>query len=176
LSVSFAGTVQPPPFALRKNTASGSHTISMSAQSVTGTRLAFLYCGTCGAPPPLRPPVTIGASSSVLQPALRATASAADVTLTFTVTNASAAPVQLDFNSAQQYDFIVRSTATGTVVWQWSTEMVFAAVLTSRTLAAGESATYTAHWTPTSKGAFSAQGLLTSSSHGATAYAGVIVP
>ncbi len=164
-TVSFAGTVQPPPFALRNNTASGSHTIGMSPQSVSGTRFAIAYCATCGAPPPLLPPVTISATSSVLQPTLRVIASATDVALTFTVTNTSTAPVQLDFNSGQQYDFIVRSATTGAIVWQWSHEMGFTLSLTSRTLGPGESAIYAEHWRPTASGWYSAQALLTSSSH-----------
>jgi hypothetical protein len=176
-TVSFDGTVQPPPFALRKNTATGSHTISMTAQSVSGMRLAFLFCPTCGADaPPLRPPVTISATSSVLQPTLRATASATAVTLTFTVTNTSLAPVKLDFNSGQEYDFLVRSAASGALVWQWSRDMGFTLALTSRTLAAGETATYVEHWTPTAPGAYTAQALLTSSSHRATSHAGFTVP
>jgi len=175
-TVSFAGTVQPPPFALRNNTASGTHTISMSPQSVSGMHLAFAYCTACDAPPPLMPPVAISPTSSVLQPTLRAIASATDVALTFTVTNTSAAPVQLNFNSGQQYDFIVRSAATGAVVWQWSHEMGFTLALTSRTLGPGESATYTEHWKPTASGWYSAQALLTSSSHRATASTPFNVP
>ena len=175
-TVSFAGTVQPPPFALRNNTASGSHTLSMSPQSVSGTRLSFAFCTACGAPPPLMPPVAISPTSSVLQPTLRATASATDVTLTFTVTNTSAAPVRLDFNSAQQYDFIVRSASTGALVWQWSHDMGFALSLTSRTLASGETATYFEHWKPAASGLYSAQALLTSSSHRAMASTAFNVP
>jgi hypothetical protein len=100
---------------------------------------------------------------SVLQPTLTATASATDVALVFTVTNTTTAPVRLDFNSGQQYDFIVRSNADA-VVWQWSAGMGFTQALTSRTLAPGETAAYTEHWTPTAKGSFAAQAVLTTSS------------
>jgi hypothetical protein len=114
----------------------------------------------------------------VLHPSLRITAAAGDVALVFTVTNISAAPVQLDFRSTQQYDFLVRASVTGALVWQWSAGRGFATMLTSRSLAAGESATFTEHWTPppTTSGSFSVQALLTSSSHGATAYADFGVP
>jgi hypothetical protein len=174
--VAFDGTVQPPPFDLRRNTASGTHTIAMAAQTVSGVQLSTAGCATCGLnAPPLRPPITIDANSSVLQPTLTATASGRDVTLTFTVKNVSAAPVQLDFNSAQQYDFIVRNVATGAAVWQWSATMGFAAVLTSRTLAPGEAAVYAEHWQATAAGTYGVQALLTTRSLQAAAYAPVAV-
>jgi hypothetical protein len=105
----------------------------------------------------------------VLLPALRAVVDA-DVTLTFTVTNTSIVPVTLDFNNGQQYDFIVRSNSSGSLVWQWSSEMMFAAMLTARTLGPGESVVYVERWKPATMGAFSAQALLTSRSHSATAF------
>lgn len=175
--VSFDGTVQPPPFALRNNTASGSHSIAMAEQTVAGTQLVTLPCGTCSVDTPLlRPPVTVGATSSMLLPALRATVTATDVTLAFTVKNISTVPVRIEFNGAQQYDFIVRSAATNAVVWQWSAQMGFARPLTSRTLAAGETALYTEHWPPTASGVYTAQAFLTSSSHRATSFAVFGVP
>jgi hypothetical protein len=52
----------------------------------------------------------------------------------------------------------------------------FTLALTSRTLGSGESATYVEHWKPTASGLYSAQALLTSSSHRATASTAFNVP
>jgi hypothetical protein len=175
--VSFTGTVQPPPFDLRRNTASGTHTIAMAAQTVSGVQLSAVGCGACDLnAPPLSPPIAIDATSRVLQPTLTATASGRDVTLTFTVKNVSAAAVQLDFTSAQQYDFIVRNVATGAKVWQWSATMSFAATLTSRTLAPGETAAFTEQWHAPAAGMYGVEALLTSRSHLALAYVPINVP
>jgi hypothetical protein len=77
--VSFDATVQPPSFDLRGSTASGTHTVAMTAQTVSGTRLFGPTCsgGCIGDTPLMRPPIAIDANSSVLQPALRAIATAA---------------------------------------------------------------------------------------------------
>jgi hypothetical protein len=174
-TVSFASTVQPPPFALRNNTASGSHTLSMAAQSVSGTRLSFILCGRCVAPPPLMPPVAIS-PTGMLQPTLTANAAGRDITLQFTVKNVSVVPVQLDFNSAQQYDVIVRNAVTGAKVWQLSENMGYATMLLSRGLAPGEAAVYTEQWHATAAGMYSAQALLTSSSQRAMAFTVFNVP
>jgi hypothetical protein len=104
-------------------------------------------------------------NSSQLRSALRATATGRQVTLEFTVKNVSSAPVQLDFNSAQQYDFLVRSATTGSLLWQWSSAMGFATVLTSRTLAPGETALYSEQWAAPAAGIYNAEGMLTSSSY-----------
>lgn len=177
-TVAFSAVVQPPPFALRRNTATGSHAIAMTPQHVLGSVL-YSSCFRCGYDLSLpRPPIAIDGSNSILQPSLSVNVAPGNVTLVFTVTNSSAVPIRLDFSSAQQYDFLVRSNATSAVVWQWSANMAFAQMLTSRTLAAGESVSFTEHWLPTSatSGLFTAQALLTSSSHRATAAADFVVP
>jgi hypothetical protein len=174
-TVSFDGMVQPPSFALRKNTAAGSHTIAMSPQHVLGSLLVN-SCVACSGEPVPGPPIVIAANSSMVLTSLGITSAAADVAFVFTVTNSSTAPVQLDFPSSQQYDFVVRSNTTGALAWQWSAGKAFATMLTSRTLAAGETVTFTEHWKPTAAGAYSAQAVLTSSSHRATASTGFTVP
>ncbi|MFL5606957.1 MAG: BsuPI-related putative proteinase inhibitor [Gemmatimonadaceae bacterium] len=174
-SVAFTGTVQPPPIALRKNTASGSHTISMTPQVVPGTILSS--CGACGlGVPPMTPPISIMGNNSLLQPALRATANGRQVTLEFTVKNISSAPAQLDFNSAQQYDFIVRSAASGALLWQWSANMSFGQSLGSRTLAPGETVAYSEQWNAPAGGMYTADAMLTSSSHRATTSFTFVLP
>jgi hypothetical protein len=171
-TVSFSGTVLPSPIALRKNTATGAHAISMLSTGLSGSILSVMPCGSCSLDaPPLRPPVSIMANSSVLQPTLRATPSGRDVTLEFTVKNVSSAPVQLEFSSGQQYDFIVRSS-NGPVVWVWSADKQFLQSLGSRTLAAGESVTYSERFTVPATGGYNVQALLTSSSHRAAAIGG----
>ncbi|MFL5604864.1 MAG: BsuPI-related putative proteinase inhibitor [Gemmatimonadaceae bacterium] len=169
--VSFDATVEPPLLALRGNTASGTHAITMAQQTVSGAKLLRLPCtdGCIGDPPQLRPPITIGANSSVLQPNLRTAVAGRDVTLELVVRNVSAQPVQLDFNSAQQYDFIVRSAASGALLWQWSANMSFGQSLGSRTLAPGEAIAFTEHWHAPAAGTYGVQALLTSRSFQAVA-------
>jgi hypothetical protein len=123
----------------------------------------------------LRPPVTIGANSSALEPNLRTTVSGRDVMLELTVKNVSSAPVQLDFDSAQQYDFIVRSFASGAVMWQWSANKSFGQSLGSRTLVPGETVVFSEPWKATSAGNYLIQALLTSRSHEAEASANIYV-
>jgi hypothetical protein len=61
-------------------------------------------------------------------------------------------------------------------VWRWSIDKAFTLALTSRTLAAGQSVTYTEHWTPAASGVYTAQAFLTSSSHRAASFAAFGVP
>jgi hypothetical protein len=176
-TVSFTGTVQSMQV-VRGNTATGTHTIDMAQTTVPGTLLAAAPgCTTCSLDaPPMRPPISIMGNSTQLLPGLRAAANGRDVTLTFTVTNTSAAPVQLQFNSGQQYDFVVRSATTGSIVWQWSADKGFITALTSRTLASGESAVYMEHFAAPAAGVYNAQAMLTSSSHRAGAATAFSVP
>src|SRR5256885_2859949 len=90
---------------------------------------------------------------------------AADVTLTFSVTNNTASPVTVQFLSGQEYDFIIRSSDTGALVWRWSHGRAFTQALGSRTLASGETVTWTEKWTPSRSGTYTAHAALTSLSH-----------
>lgn len=176
-TVSFEGTVQPAPVVLRGSSASGTHTIAMAKQFVQGARMVLsyqscIYCISVGYPPPLGPPIAI-ASSTVLGSTLDV-AVGSDVKLSFRVTNLSSAPADVRFNSAQQYDFVVRTNAG--VVWRWAADKGFATVLTSRVIAPGETVEYVERWTPPAKGAYVATATLTSSSHRADAALGFVVP
>jgi hypothetical protein len=51
----------------------------------------------------------------------------------------------LNFNTSQQYDFVV-SDAAGKTVWKWSQGMMFAQMLTEKALLPGDSYTVTAQW------------------------------
>jgi hypothetical protein len=174
--VSFEGTVQPPLFALRNNTASGTHSIAMAFQPVAGTKLIALDCGACDMSSPiLTPPVGIVARSAFLEPTLTATATGRDVTLTFTVRNVSTAPMRIDFRSGQQYDFIVRDSRDAALTWQWSAGKSFTQTADSRILVSGESAVFAEHWQATAPGSYSVQALLTSVTRQTTAYAPLTV-
>ena len=71
---------------------------------------------------------------------------AADATrLTLAVENDGDEPVTLDFRDSQQAEFVAYDE-DGTEVWRWSDGRMFAQVLTSETLAPGETAEYDATW------------------------------
>ena len=77
------------------------------------------------------------------------------------VTNTASAPLRLEFNSGQQFDFVVSSGARE--VWRWSAGQMFTQALRSETLAPGETETYTATWAPLpgSAGEYTVRALLT---------------
>jgi hypothetical protein len=62
--------------------------------------------------------------------------------LTLEVKNTTGAPLALRFGSAQHYDFVLFDKA-GNELTRWSAERAFAAVLTSLTLAPGETKKFT---------------------------------
>lgn len=83
------------------------------------------------------------------------------------VTNASAAPVEVRFNTGQTFDFLVRDDR-GAEIWRWSADMGFTQALRSETLAPGETRTLSAAWRPGAGLAgreLTAVGRLTSGSH-----------
>jgi hypothetical protein len=176
-SASFNSTVGVPPFPIRANTATGTHTIVMAPQPMHGARLQVALPSTCefcaGYPPPTLPPVNL--QGGALRATLSASATASLVTLELRVTNPRTDPVALQFNSGQQYDFRVRRI-DGSTVWTWSADKGFTQALTSRTLAPGETVTYTTTWTPTVHGPVIADGRLTSTSQFAAASAAFTVP
>jgi hypothetical protein len=88
-----------------------------------------------------------------------------NVRMVLHVTNPTNQPVTLEFSSAQKYDFAVLSS-DGREVWRWSKDMGFAAALTSQTIPAGATATFSESWQPgTRSGSFTAIAELTSTSH-----------
>lgn len=62
------------------------------------------------------------------------------------VTNVAATRTLLEFGTAQRYDFVVRETATGNVVWKWSEEESFLAEGQTKTLKEGETWSATEAW------------------------------
>ena len=179
-TASFSGTVAPAPMSIRNNTASGTHTISMAAQAIHGARVVLspvmvIVCPTCesGYPRELLPPIDL--RNGALRAITTAVVGAAEVTFTLSVTNTLAVPATLQFSSGQQFDFQV-FRADGTPVWTWSADKGFTLALNSRTLAAGETATWSATWAPSVKGELNVVGRLASSSHAARSSARFVVP
>jgi hypothetical protein len=176
-TASFSGTVGVPPFPMRANTATGTHTIAMASQSIHGSRLVVTLPASCplceGFPRQALPPVNL--QGGALRTTLSTAATASLVTFKLDVTNPQTVPVTLEFNSGQQFDFRVRRV-DGTTVWMWSADKAFTGALTSRTLAAGETVTYTATWAPTAHGSFIAEGRLTSTSHPVGSVAALTIP
>lgn len=68
------------------------------------------------------------------------------------VANATTEPVELEFVTAQRYDFAVLS-ADGSELWRWSSDQMFAQVLGSERVAAGEIVEYRARWEAAEVGA-----------------------
>jgi hypothetical protein len=69
----------------------------------------------------------------------------ANVTLTLTVTNPTSDEVRLSFSSGQIYDFAVSSPG-GSPVWRWGQGRAFLTAITSRSIPAGGSLTFTERW------------------------------
>lgn len=185
-AITFNGKVEPSPFLVANNSAHGTHTIAMATQSVPGAHTLFSFpscdttcAGTPNGPPPKvpTPPVVVRPSNELPAQLGSVVASAAgnEVTLTLTVKNPSAAPIDVVFPSGQKYDFVVTDSLTGKDVWRWSATRSFLQAIEKVTLAANGALTYTEKWTPPTKGLYLAHGLLVSTSHRAEAYASVIV-
>lgn len=66
------------------------------------------------------------------------------VSLGLTVTNLGDQVIRLSFPSSQIYDFVVRRQ--GQEIWRWSSDKMFAMVLTELKLNPGESRTYHETW------------------------------
>lgn len=168
--------IEARPLAASSASAAPSHHLAMSSQPVHGAHVeAALQCPNCVNPgqPGTTPPMM-----SPWRDSLTATLTASvgsDVTFTFTVKNTSSSSATLKFNDAQQYDIRVWDANDG-LAWRWGADKGFAQMLTTRTLAAGESVTYVEHWTPKAAGKFHAMAYLTSSTHGAVGFTNVSVP
>lgn len=77
------------------------------------------------------------------------------LTLTLTISNRSAAPIVLNYNSGQKYDFFLAAPANAGLnnrvtpqaqLWNWAYDKAFIAVLLNETLDAGASRQFTAEW------------------------------
>jgi hypothetical protein len=177
-TASFDGTVAPSPVPVRGNTASGTHRVAMTSQSILGARLLLRELSTCfecasGYPRVLLPPVAL--SGDVLPSTLGASVTADRVTFTLRVTNGRAEPATVRFNSGQQFEFQVRRM-DGSIAWTWSMDKLFTAALTERVIASGETVTYTGTWEQPVKGNYLAEGRLTSTSHHAVSGVPFVVP
>ena len=91
-SVTFDARAEPSSFLADRNVATGSHTFSMPAQSVLGSRFELT-----AALPPL-PPIVV--TPSVLLPSALSAKVDSLVTLTLTVSNPSSAPAQVPSTAA----------------------------------------------------------------------------
>lgn len=180
--VTFSGKVEPSPFLVTKNSATGTHSIAMAKQSVPGTHTLFAFAscdtscsGTPGTPPPKvpTPPVVVRPSNEL--PAQLSATVGNVVTLTLTMKNPSAAPIDVQFPSGQKYDFVVIDSLTGKEAWRWSAGRGFPQTVATQTVPGNGSLTFTETWTPPAKGLYLAHGVLVSTSHRAEAYAPVIV-
>lgn len=69
------------------------------------------------------------------------------VRLALHVTNSGTQPLVLEFTSAQRYDFQVQ-TPSGETLWTWSMDKMFAQMMGSETIGAGESREYRGSWVP----------------------------
>ena len=79
------------------------------------------------------------------------------------LTNSGTQPLVLEFNSAQRYDFEVRTPA-GAEVWRWSGDRMFGQVMGSETIPAGDSREFRDSWAAGGrKGAFVAVGRIVAS-------------
>jgi hypothetical protein len=178
-AVTFSGKAEPSPFLLSSNTATGTHMITMSGQSVHGTyrQVAITPCDpSCYTPGDSlpQPPVVVRPTNEL--PATLSATVNGDVTLTFTVKNPSAEPVKVVYPSGQKYDFVVIDSTTGKSVWSWSASRTFIQAVNDETVPGGGSLTFVEKWTPPKKGLYLAHAVLTSTSHRAQAYASFVVP
>ena len=128
---------------------------------------AALLLGACTRPlaPPVATPPLQDAAPGPLISTLSVETVGDSVRLQLSVTNASAAPVEITFPSGQTYDFAVRRGDE--LLWQWSQAMRFIQQVRTVTFAPGETRTYAEAWTAGAgtRGELSAQGWLASSSH-----------
>ena len=178
-TVSFSGTLESSPYKVTSPAAM--HAITMSAQTVAGTRrtdtINNVPCDTSCAKPtdslPL-PPVKVRPANEL--PAKLSATVNGDVTLTFSVKNPSDAPVKVVHSSGQKYDFVVADSGTGKSVWTWSANKSFLQALGEETIPAGGTLTFVEKWTPPKRGLYLAHAVLTSTSHRAEAYTTVVVP
>lgn len=177
--VTFSAKAEPSPFLLTSNSATGTHTIAMAKQSVPGTHTLFTFAScdtTCSGTPPTPPtPPVVVRPSNELPAQLGAAVSGNVVTLTLTVKNPSAAPVDVKFANGQKYDFVVIDSLTGKEAWRWATGKGFAQMSETKTVPANGALTFTESWTAPAKGLYLAHGVLVSTSHRAEAYASVVV-
>ena len=112
---------------------------------------ALALLAACVPPGPAAPatpsgPDAGGSPAGPLASTLSVEPTADSVRFLLQVTNATQAPLTLEFRSGQSYDFVVSDG--GTTVWTWSGDMMFTQALRSVTLAAGETQAFAETWRP----------------------------
>lgn len=85
--------------------------------------------------------------------------SAAEVSFAFTVTNDGLEAVDLQFSNAQTHDVLVVEDGD-TEIWSFAKGRMFAQMLQSTTLDAGESVTYDCTWADPEPGSYTATAFL----------------
>jgi hypothetical protein len=85
------------------------------------------------------------AASEGLIPSLAAQVDGDTVRLNLHVTNATSAAVELEYGTAQRFDFAVLDEAEREV-WRWSEDEMFAQVVGSESLGPGETVEHEAEW------------------------------
>jgi hypothetical protein len=180
-TIAFDAKVEPSQFLVANNSATGTHTIAMSAQSVAGSHVEITWpkCDSiCALGPnvPLLPsPPVVVHPSAALPASLSATVDSV-VTLTFTVTNPSAQPITVRYPGGLKYDIIVTDSASGRVAWQSSFGKAATLAIIDETVPGNGKLVFTERWKPATRGVYLLHGLLASISHRAEAYASVLVP
>jgi len=121
----------------------------------------FLLAGAAACTPRETVPGPSAASAGPLVSSLQVETSTDSVRFVLQVTNATAAPMALEFSSGQTFDFVVLDGERE--LWRWSADRMFTQALRSETLAAGETRTYEAAWRPPAgvRGRLVARGYLT---------------
>ncbi|MBS4025749.1 MAG: LysM peptidoglycan-binding domain-containing protein [Clostridia bacterium] len=68
------------------------------------------------------------------------------VTITLVKTNIGSQPITLTYRTAQRFDFFVRRSRTGPIIWQLSADQFFAQVIESVVLQPGQSQIFRVVW------------------------------
>jgi len=108
---------------------------------------------------------------------LHATADEGAVEFRFTVENTGSEAVELQFSDAQRFDVVVEADGDdGHDVWRHAEGTMFAQMLGSETLSAGETADFRAEWTEPEPGEYAATAVLTARNADCEASVPVSVP
>lgn len=94
-----------------------------------------------------------------LEAQLDATVEAGRVELTFSVANAGAEPVTLEFDDDAAAEVVVREA--GERIWSWRDERVAASPLDDQRLSPGETVVHRATWDAPPPGEYDAEGAVT---------------
>lgn len=131
---------------------------------VMGIALSLLAAG-CTATGPMPAGDEGAGAPAELAAALNVAVAGDSVRLELHVTNTTGNTLEVEFATAQRYDFAVRD-GSGAEMWRWSGDQMFAQVLGTEALLPGESRRYSASWPAGGReGEFEATGRLTSTNY-----------